>query len=103
MPEQPSVRRLGGRRFEVNGVEVELPGSTERFGHWLIRNAGSAVIGLQKHPKAIGRLVAYGAPLLAAAGAALGLPPGAITAATALLQAVTGAAGDLPICTDIEP
>lgn len=96
----PGYTVIGGV-LHLDGVPVPLPKPppTERFGRWLIKKIGKTFLRLQKHPKALGRIVAWGAPLIGMAGTAVGLPPGTttaiLTAAKALAQAF---GGDLPAC-----
>ena len=73
------------------------PPATERLGQWLVSGAERGVERLGDHARLLGRIVAYGAPLLAVGGAALGIPPGVITAVTTAAKVVTGGV-DLPAC-----
>lgn len=87
--DKDGVIRVDGVVFTAH----RLP-PTERLGKWLISKAGKSLLRLQKYPKALGRIIAYGLPLVGLAGTAFGLPPATLTAVTTgarvLVQILSG-------------
>lgn len=73
------------------------PPASERLGKWLVGAAEGGVQKLGDHARGLGRIVLYVVPMLAAGGAALGIPPGVTTAMTTAAKILTGGV-DLPAC-----